>query len=119
MARSSRKTSADAGDARGEQGGAKRRGSPLTDYADASEPLARGGFAEAPQAPFEGAPLAGGVSDWAEQISREAEREGRSVEGHSTPDLRSDPPRRGEGEAACIAALLPLDGGGGPQGRWR
>ncbi|MGE0503141.1 MAG: excinuclease ABC subunit UvrB [Rhizobiaceae bacterium] len=54
---------------------APRRRSPLLDYADASEPL--DGFGEAPSAPFEGAPLDGPVSGWAEQIAREAEQEGR------------------------------------------
>ncbi|WP_442582696.1 excinuclease ABC subunit UvrB [Mesorhizobium sp. ASY16-5R] len=59
-------------------GGYRKRGNPLTDYHDASEPLHRGGFEEAPQAEFSGTPLSGSVSEWAEQISREAERDGRS-----------------------------------------
>ena len=57
-------------------GGPARR-SPLTDFHDAAEPLEPGGFGEAPQAAFEGAPLSGPISGWAEQIAEEAEREGR------------------------------------------
>ncbi|WP_352664713.1 excinuclease ABC subunit UvrB [Mesorhizobium sp. M0166] len=54
-----------------------KRRSPLTDFLDASEPLYKGGFAEAPQAEFSGAPLTGSITDWAEQIEQEAEKEGR------------------------------------------
>jgi len=57
----------------------RKRGNAVTDYLDASEPLERKGFAEAPQTEFTGAPLSGSISDWAEQISREAENEGRRV----------------------------------------
>ncbi|WP_250889194.1 excinuclease ABC subunit UvrB [Mesorhizobium sp. dw_380] len=56
---------------------APKRRSPLTDFLDASEPLHRGGFAEMPQPELSGAPLTGSISDWAEQIEQEAEREGR------------------------------------------
>ena len=59
--------------------GARTRRSPLTDYLDASEPRHPGGFTEAPQAEFTGAPLSGPVSDWAKQIAREAEKEGRQI----------------------------------------
>jgi excinuclease ABC subunit B len=52
--------------------GRKRR-SPLTDFLDASEPLEPRGFSEAAQPDLSGAPLSGSVSDWAEQIAREAE----------------------------------------------
>lgn len=55
-----------------------KRRSPLTDFLDASEPLHKGGFAEAPQAEFSGAPLTGSIADWAEQIEQEAEKEGRA-----------------------------------------
>ncbi|QND47418.1 excinuclease ABC subunit UvrB [Rhizobium lusitanum] len=34
------------------------------------------GFEEAPQAPFEGAPLSGGVADWVKQLESEAETSG-------------------------------------------
>jgi excinuclease ABC subunit B len=66
--------------------GYRKRGNPLTDYHDASEPLHRGGFEEAPQAEFSGTPLSGSVSEWAEQISREAERDGRSP---AKPDAKT------------------------------
>ena len=80
--------------------GYRKRGNPLTDYHDASEPLHRGGFEEAPQAEFSGAPLTGSVSEWAEQISREAERDGRN-EASST--AAPTPPDRS-------AATLPSRG---------
>ncbi|MBN9077866.1 MAG: excinuclease ABC subunit UvrB [Rhizobiales bacterium] len=57
----------------------RRRGSPLTDYLDASEPLERGGgFEEAPQRPLSGTPLSGSIADWAGEISREAEEDASS-----------------------------------------
>ena len=78
MARSPDKKTADAG---GEQPfGARVRRSPLTDYLDAAEPLERKGFAEAPQPALSGAPLSGSIADWAEQIAREAERDGQGIE---------------------------------------
>ncbi|MBT1156489.1 excinuclease ABC subunit UvrB [Aminobacter anthyllidis] len=52
----------------------KRGGNGVTDFLDASEPLHRGGFSEAPQAEFSGAPLSGSIADWAEQIAKEAEK---------------------------------------------
>ncbi|MET3660990.1 excinuclease ABC subunit UvrB [Aquamicrobium ahrensii] len=60
-----------------------KRRSPLTDFMDASEPLHSGGFAEAPQPELSGTPLAGSITagsitDWAEQISREAGNEQRA-----------------------------------------
>ena len=73
---------------------APKRRSPLTDFLDASEPLHGAGFEEAPQAEFTGTPLSGSVSDWAEQISREAEQEGREV-------------ARGEGKAAKASKKVP------------
>src|SRR3954452_21784577 len=84
-----------------------KRRSPLTDFLDASEPLHRGGFAEAPQAVFSGARLTGAVSEWAEQIEREAEREGRPP----TPT----PSRHGGGRLgrAASEAPVPLRGGVG------
>jgi len=59
--------------------GARRRKTMITDFLDASEPLHPGGFGEAPQADFEGEPLSGPVSGWAEQIAREAEKEGHPI----------------------------------------
>ena len=44
------------------------------------------GFEEAPQAPFEGEPLTGSVSDWVKQLEREAEQESR---GESMREIRS------------------------------
>ncbi|MFC3208272.1 excinuclease ABC subunit UvrB [Aquamicrobium soli] len=84
----------------------RRRGNGVTDYLDASEPLERKGFGEARQAELSGTPLSGSISDWAEQIAREAENvppPGSS--GHLLPDgekkaapggSRSE---RGEGES--------------------
>ncbi len=62
-----------------------QRRSPLTDFHDASEPLRDGGFAEAPQSEFSGAPLSGSIADWAEQISQEAEQQRLSAtQGNGT-----------------------------------
>ncbi|WP_352757675.1 excinuclease ABC subunit UvrB [Mesorhizobium sp. M0217] len=72
------------------------RRSPLTDFLDASEPLHRGGFAEAPQADFTGAPLSGSIADWAEQIEQEAEKEGRLTgkgDGRSPKSAKKIPER--------------------------
>ncbi len=59
--------------------GDRRRRGPLTDFLDASEP-ADGGFGEAPQAPFEGVPWSGSVSDWAREMERAAEAEAGKAE---------------------------------------
>ncbi|MFU0506726.1 excinuclease ABC subunit UvrB [Pseudaminobacter sp. NGMCC 1.201702] len=48
-----------------------------------------GGFEEAPQAEFTGAPLTGSISDWAGQIAKEAERR---------PSSPTGPSPRGNGE---------------------
>ena len=45
------------------------------------------GFSEAPQAPFEGAPYEGSVSDWVRALEREAEKETRAAE---TRAIRSE-----------------------------
>ncbi|ESY53952.1 MULTISPECIES: excinuclease ABC subunit UvrB [unclassified Mesorhizobium] len=71
-----------------------KRRSPLTDFLDASEPLHRGGFAEAPQADFTGTPLSGSIADWAEQIEQEAEKEGRSSGGAKPPKVAKKIPER-------------------------
>ena len=73
-----------------------KRRSPLTDFLDASEPLRKGGFAEAPQAEFTGAPLAGSIADWAEQIEQEAENEGRlsGKDGGKSPKAAKKIPER-------------------------
>ncbi|MDB5523188.1 MAG: excinuclease subunit [Rhizobium sp.] len=44
------------------------------------------GFEEAPQAPFEGAPVSGSVSDWVKQLEAEAEQAGRA---ESMREIRS------------------------------
>ncbi|MER9211029.1 excinuclease ABC subunit UvrB [Mesorhizobium sp. M0663] len=73
-----------------------KRRSPLTDFLDASEPLYKGGFAEAPQAEFTGAPLTGSIADWAEQIEQEAEKEGRvsGKDGGKSPKPAKKIPER-------------------------
>ncbi|WP_352758412.1 excinuclease ABC subunit UvrB [Mesorhizobium sp. M0847] len=73
-----------------------KRRSPLTDFLDASEPLHRAGFAEAPQADFTGTPLTGSIADWAEQIEQEAEKEGRLTgkgDGKSPKSAKKIPER--------------------------
>ncbi|WP_246506555.1 excinuclease ABC subunit UvrB [Mesorhizobium silamurunense] len=67
------------------QEGAPKRRSPLTEFLDAAEPLQPGGFAEAPQNEFSGAPLTGSISDWAGQIEREAKRQISPPEGEMSP----------------------------------
>ncbi|WP_352806557.1 excinuclease ABC subunit UvrB [Mesorhizobium sp. M0340] len=90
-----------------------KRRSPLTDFLDASEPLYKGGFAEAPQAEFTGAALTGSIADWAEQIEQEAEKEGRvsgKVGGKSPkpakkiPERSSSPGRTARGTSMGGAA---------------
>ncbi|UVC11514.1 excinuclease ABC subunit UvrB [Rhizobium sp. TH2] len=44
------------------------------------------GFEEAPQAPFEGAPVSGSVSDWVKQLERDAEQQSRT---ESMREIRS------------------------------
>ncbi|MBX3570074.1 MAG: excinuclease ABC subunit UvrB [Rhizobiaceae bacterium] len=89
MARSPQKSSPAAGD-----GSYRRRGNPLTDYLDASEPLHRGGFDEAPQPELTGTPLKGSIAGWAEEIARQAELDGR-VDSPSSP---AGPSPRNDGE---------------------
>ena len=86
--------------------GARKRRSPLTDYLDASEPLEAKGFGEAPQAEFSGAPLSGPVSDWAEQIAREAEKDGRKPPKapKKIPERSSAPTRTARGTSMGGAA---------------
>ncbi|MGX7874263.1 excinuclease ABC subunit UvrB [Mesorhizobium sp. ORM6] len=76
---------------------APKRRSPLTDFLDASEPLHKGGFAEMPQPELSGTPLTGSISDWAEQIEQEAEREGRQTgkgDGGKSPKPSKKIPER-------------------------
>jgi excinuclease ABC subunit B len=54
----------------------------------------RGGFSEAPQSPLSGTPLSGAVSEWAEQIAREAEAAGKQTRHADGDDGRSAKVRR-------------------------
>ena len=98
--------------ARGERRPASRK-TMITDFLDASEPLRPGGFEEAPQAPFEGTPLSGPVSGWAEQIAREAEREGQErlspLEGEMSPQATEGVASGGTTGRSRTAARTPPD----------
>ncbi len=91
---------------------ARTRGNGVTDFLDASEPLERKGFGETRQAEFTGAPLSGSISDWAEQISREAERDGQAVGERPTkakptkkvPERSASPTRTARGTSMGGAA---------------
>ncbi|AZO37244.1 MAG: excinuclease ABC subunit UvrB [Mesorhizobium sp.] len=86
------------------QDGAPKRRSPLTDFLDAAEPLKPGGFAEAPQADFTGAPLTGSISDWAGQIEREAEKQPKAKAPKKIPERSSAPGRTARGTSMGGAA---------------
>jgi len=60
MAKTPEKTSRSA---QNDRSAPRKRGNVVTDYLDASDPLHRGGFAEAPQAEFTGAPLPRSISE--------------------------------------------------------
>ena len=98
MARSPEKKPAQADDAERRSAmpaaSTRPRKTMITDFLDASEPLKPGGFEEAPQTPFEGAPLSGPVSGWAEQIEREAESEGRRPAADDKAKPRKKIPER-------------------------
>jgi excinuclease ABC subunit B len=80
----------------------KRGGNGVTDFLDASEPLHRGGFSEAPQAEFSGAPLSGSIADWADQIAREAEKP--QPKPKKVPEKSSAPTRSSRGTSMGGAA---------------
>jgi excinuclease ABC subunit B len=113
MARSPEKKSARAEDAtpraeavrRESRAGARK--TMITDFLDASEPLR--GFGEAPQASFEGAPLAGPVSGWAEQIAKEAGRP-------SSPPAGEVPAERAEGGRSASPLVQAAPPPPGPSG---
>ncbi|CDX43347.1 UvrABC system protein B [Mesorhizobium plurifarium] len=86
------------------QDGAPKRRSPLTEFLDAAEPLKPGGFAEAPQAEFSGAPLTGSISDWAGQIEREAEKQPKAKTPKKIPERSSAPGRTARGTSMGGAA---------------
>ena len=87
---------------------ARRRKSPLTDYHDAAEPLRpEQGFAEAPQADFEGAPLQGPVSGWAAEIAERAgerEPDGRPQKRKRIPERSAAPTKTARGTSMGGAA---------------
>ncbi|AZO74245.1 MULTISPECIES: excinuclease ABC subunit UvrB [unclassified Mesorhizobium] len=86
------------------QEGAPKRRSPLTEFLDAAEPLKPGGFAEAPQSEFSGAPLTGSISDWAGQIEREAENQPKAKTPKKIPERSSAPGRTARGTSMGGAA---------------
>ncbi|MDX8443526.1 excinuclease ABC subunit UvrB [Mesorhizobium australafricanum] len=86
------------------QDGAPKRRSPLTEFLDAAEPLEPGGFSEAPQADFSGAPLTGSISDWAGQIEREAEKQPKTKAAKKIPERSSAPGRTARGTSMGGAA---------------
>ncbi|TIS62171.1 MAG: excinuclease ABC subunit UvrB, partial [Mesorhizobium sp.] len=86
------------------QDGAPKRRSPLTEFLDAAEPLEPGGFAEAPQSEFSGAPLTGSISDWAGQIEREAEKQPKAKAPKKIPERSSAPGRTARGTSMGGAA---------------
>ena len=81
----------------------RKRGNPLTDYADAAVPLERKGFGEAPQAQFSGKPLSGSISDWAEQIEKEAEKQSKP-KSKKIPERSTAPTKTARGTSMGGAA---------------
>lgn len=63
-----------------------------------------GGFEESPQAEFTGAPLSGSISDWAEQIAREAERQPKAKAAKKIPERSSAPTKTARGTSMGGAA---------------
>ncbi|RWB73145.1 excinuclease ABC subunit UvrB [Mesorhizobium sp.] len=84
--------------------GTPKRRSPLTEFLDAAEPLERGGFSEAPQAEFAGAPLTGSIADWAGQIEREAEKQPKAKTPKKIPERSAAPGRTARGTSMGGAA---------------
>jgi excinuclease ABC subunit B len=110
MARSPEKNSPRSA-ANDDRAGKPKRRSPLTDFMDAAEPLHPRGFSEAPQAEFSGAPLGGSISDWAAEISKEAERsadtpkgEGQRKPSKKIPERSSAPTKTARGTSMGGAA---------------
>ncbi len=98
----------------------RKRGSMLTDYLDASEPLRRGsGFAEAPQTELSGEPLSGSIADWAEEIAREAEAQPKAKPSRKIPERSASPTKTARGTSMggaasardrAAAGLMPVAG---------
>ncbi|RRH95653.1 excinuclease ABC subunit UvrB [Mesorhizobium tamadayense] len=86
------------------QEGAPKRRSPLTEFLDAAEPLKSGGFSEAPQSEFSGAPLTGSISDWAGQIEREAQKQPKAKAPKKIPERSAAPGRTARGTSMGGAA---------------
>lgn len=88
-----------------------RQSGPVTAYLDASEPLERPGFGEAPQAEFTGSPLTGPVSDWAAAIEREAEAEAMkpAKQAKRVPSRSEAPTRSARGTSMGGAAASPRE----------
>src|SRR5690606_11494021 len=84
--------------------GARSRRSPLTDFLDASEPLPPGGFEEAPQPPLSGTALSGSISDWARQITDEAEKPASKQAKKKVAERSSAPTRTARGTSMGGAA---------------
>src|SRR5918994_4460576 len=82
----------------------RKRGNPLTDYMDAAVPLERKGFGEAPQAELSGTPLSGSISDWAEQIEKEAEKQSKPKPSKKIPERSSAPTKTARGTSMGGAA---------------
>ncbi len=97
----------------------RKRGNPMTDYADAAVPLDRGGFGEAPQAEFSGTPLSGSISDWAEQIEKEAEKQSKPKPSKKIPERSSAPTKTARGTSMGGAASRQGARRGRPQPRRR
>ncbi|MEP9396502.1 excinuclease ABC subunit UvrB [Mesorhizobium sp. KR2-14] len=79
------------------------RRSALTDFLDAAEPLERKGFGEAPQPELSGTPLSGSIADWAEEISREAEKT-KPKAAKKVPERSAAPARTARGTSMGGAA---------------
>jgi excinuclease ABC subunit B len=89
----------------------RTRGSTMTDFHGATEPIT--GFGEAPQPELAGSPLGGSIADWASQIAEVAERDGQFVEhqpvepksrAKKVPERSSAPTRTARGTSMGGAA---------------
>ncbi len=80
----------------------RKRGSTMTDFHDAAEPLDPPGFGEAPQPGISGAPMSGSVTDWVRDLEKQAETESRKA---STRAIRSEAGKHRTRAAARDEAL--------------
>ncbi|WP_157020182.1 excinuclease ABC subunit UvrB [Mesorhizobium xinjiangense] len=112
MARSPDKTTQRNPAGSGRKDAPKKR-SPITDFMDASEPLDPPGFEEAPQPGLSGEPLKGSISDWADEITREAEeppQPGIAKQGRPAVAPDGAPPRDAEGAQRIKGGREPRSG---------